>query len=134
MLDVRCTVYGSFLNYKTCFMDSEEMKNRTKQFAINVGVLTQGLPVSQINKAYSNQIIRSSSSVGANYRASRRAKSNADFINKLKIVEEELDESLFFLELLVFFNQPQKEVIGILYREGETLLKIIVASIISSRK
>ena len=115
-------------------MDSEEMKNRTKQFAINVGVLTQGLPVSQINRAYSNQIIRSSSSVGANYRASRRAKSNADFTNKLKIVEEELDESLFFLELLAFFNQPQKEGIGILYREGETLLKIIVASIISSRK
>ena len=115
-------------------MDSEEMKNRTKQFAINVGVLTQELPVSQINRAYSNQIIRSSSSVGANYRASRRAKSNADFINKLKIVEEELDESLFFLELLAFFNQPQKEDIAILYREGETLLKIIVASIISSRK
>ncbi len=127
-------MYGSFLNYKTGFMDSEEMKNRTKQFAINVGVLTQGLPISQINRAYSNQIIRSSSSVGANYRASRRAKSNADFINKLKIVEEELDESLFFLELLAFFNQPQKEEIGILYREGETLLKIIVASIISSRK
>lgn len=100
-------------------MDSEEMKSRTKQFAINVGVLTQGLSVSQINRAYSNQIIRSSSSVGANYRASRRAKSNADFINKLKIVEEELDESLFFLELLAFFNQPQKEDIGILYREGE---------------
>ena len=93
-------------------MDSEEMKRRTKQFAINVGVLTQGLPDSQIN----------------------RAKSNADFINKLKIVEEELDESLFFLELLAFFNQPQKEDIGILYREGETLLKIIVASIVSSRK
>ncbi len=55
-------------------MDSEEMKRRTKQFAINVGVLTQGLPDSQINRAYNNQIIRSSSSVGANYRASRRAK------------------------------------------------------------
>ena len=115
-------------------MDAEEMKSRTKQFAIVVGVLTQSLPYSQINKAYSNQIIRSSSSVGANYRASRRAKSNADFINKLKIVEEELDESLFFLELIVFFNQPQKQEISTLYREGETLLKIIVASIVSSRK
>jgi four helix bundle protein len=78
-------------------MDSEEMKRRTKQFAIDVGILTQSFPESQINRAYCNQIIRSSSSVGANYRASRRAKSNADFINKLKIVEEELDESLFFL-------------------------------------
>lgn len=77
-------------------MDSEEMKSRTKLFAINVALLTQKLPESQINRPYINQIIRSSSSVGANYRASRRAKSNADFINKLKIVEEELDESLFF--------------------------------------
>ena len=115
-------------------MDSEEMKRRTKMFAINVALLTQKLPLTTVNNPYINQIIRSSSSVGANYRASRRAKSNADFINKLKIVEEELDESLFFLELLAFFNQPQKEDFGILYREGETLLKIIVASIVSSRK
>lgn len=110
------------------------MKRRTKMFAINVALLTQKLPDSQINRSYINQIIRLSSSVGANYRASRRAKSNADFINKLKIVEEELDESLFFLELLAFFNQPQKEEISILYIEGETLLKKIVASIVSSRK
>lgn len=115
-------------------MDPEEMKRRTKQFAVNIGILTQGLSESQINRAYSNQIIRSSSSVGANYRASRRAKSNADFINKLKIVEEELDESLFFLELLEVFNQPQKENITNLHSEGETLLRIIVASIISLRK
>lgn len=81
-------------------MDSEEMKRRTKTFAINVARLTQKVPDNVINRAYKSQIIRSSSSVGANYRASRRAKSKPDFINKLKIVEEELDESLFFLELL----------------------------------
>jgi four helix bundle protein len=102
-------VYGSFLNYKTGFMDSEEMKTRTKQFAINIGVLTQGLPISQINRAYSNQIIRSSSSVGANYRASRRAKSNADFINKLKIVEEELDESYFLWNCWHFSTNLKKK-------------------------
>ena len=115
-------------------MDSEEMKRRTKLFAVNTAFLTMKLPDSLVNLAYKRQIVRSSSSVGANYRASRRAKSNADFINKLKIVEEELDESLFFLELLEVFNQSEKEEIGVLYREGETLLKIIVASIISSRK
>ena len=115
-------------------MDSEEMKRRTKLFAINVALLTQKLPESQIKRPYINQVIRSSSSVGANYRASRGARSNADFINKLKIVEEELDESLFFLELLEFFNQFVKEEIKTLHEEGETLLKIIVASIISSRK
>ena len=85
-------------------MDAEEIKRRTKKFAIDVGRLTLQLERNDLNRNYSNQIIRSSSSVGANYRASRRAKSTADFINKLKIVEEELDESLFFLELLFEFN------------------------------
>ena len=67
-------------------MDAEEMKRRTRLFAINVARLTQKLPDTQVNKAYKGQIIRSSSSVGANYRASRRAKSKPDFINKLRIV------------------------------------------------
>jgi four helix bundle protein len=114
-------------------MDAEEMKRRTKLFAINVAKLTQKLPDTQINKIYKGQIIRSGSSVGANYRASRRAKSKPDFINKLKIVEEELDESLFFLELLLEFNNPFEGEINELYTEGETLLKIIVSSIVSSR-
>lgn len=115
-------------------MTAEEMKIRTKQFAINIAKLALELPYNEVNKPYKSQIIRSSSSVGANYRASRRAKSNADFINKLKIVEEELDESLFFLELLVEFNPDKKEKIAELYIEGEAFLKIIVASIVSSRK
>jgi four helix bundle protein len=79
------------------FMTSEEMIRRIKQFAINVARLTQQLPDTTINKIYKGQIIRSSSSAAANYRASQRAKSKPDFINKRKIVEEELDETLFFL-------------------------------------
>jgi len=104
-------------------MDSEEMKQRTKMFAINVARLTEKLSDSAINRAYKSQIIRSSSSVGANYRASRRAKSKPDFINKLKIVEEELDESLFFLELLTEFNQSFKDEITTLHQDGETLYR-----------
>ena len=115
-------------------MDSEEMKRRTKLYAIDVAKLTERLTDTQVNRAYKGQIIRSSGSVGANYRASRRAKSKADFINKLKIVEEELDESLFFLELLVEFNKSFEMEINDLYKEGETLLKIIVSSIVSSRQ
>ena len=69
-------------------MDSEEMKRRTKQFAINITKLVQQLPDTQVNRVYKGQIIRSASSTGANYRASRRAKSKPGFINKLKIVEE----------------------------------------------
>ena len=114
-------------------MDAEEMKRRTKLFAINVAKLMQKLPDTLVNRIYKGQIIRSSSSAGANYRASRRAKSKPDFINKLKIVEEELDEILFFLELILEFNPSFEAEINDLYKEGETLLKIIVSSIVSSR-
>jgi len=78
----------------------ELMKNRTKKFALDCWILCSKLPKSREFNAYVSQLIRCSSSVGANYRALQRAKSNADFINKLKIIEEEADESLFFLELL----------------------------------
>ena len=72
------------------------MKRRTKAFAVNVAKLSQKLPDNIINKIYRGQIIRSSSSAGANYRASRRAKSKPDFINKLKIVEEDLMKAYSF--------------------------------------
>jgi four helix bundle protein len=114
-------------------MNAEEMKRRTKQFSIDVGHFILSLPHKDLNRNYSNQLIRSSSSVGANYRAVRRAESKADFINKLKIVEEELDESIFFLELLLEFNQDKRAVIIKISEEGEQLLKIIVASINTSR-
>lgn len=115
-------------------MDAIEMIKRTKQFAIDCGHLILTLPTNVANNAYSGQLIRSSSSVGANYRATRRAKSKADFINKFKIVEEELDESLFFLELIVEFNKEKRNKIALLYKEGEEILKIVVASIKTLRK
>lgn len=74
-------------------MDAEELKLRTKQFAIDVARLTPSLPENRVNNAYCNQIVRSASSTGASYRAVQRTKLKADHINKLKIVEEELDES-----------------------------------------
>ncbi|MBS1935430.1 MAG: four helix bundle protein [Bacteroidetes bacterium] len=110
-------------------MNAEEIKMRTKQFSIDVASLILTLERNDLNRNYNNQLIRSGSSVGANYRATRRAKSKADFINKLKIVEEELDESLFFLELLYEFNNSQQEFISRIHSEGEQLLKIIVATI-----
>jgi four helix bundle protein len=87
-----------------------------------------------MNKAYTTQLVRSSSSVGANYSATRRAKSDADFVNKLKIVEEEADEAIYFLRLLNEFNEPHKETISKLISEGTEILKIIVASIITTRE
>src|SRR5437773_7361205 len=108
-------------------MDKEALKNRFKVFAIKVAELIQDMPESKINRPYFNQLIRSSSSTGANYRAACRAKSASDFINKLKIVEEETDESIYFLELLQHFNHTFHDRIGILLKEGNELISIIVS-------
>ena len=67
------------------------------------------LPYSSVNKQYISQIIRSSASVAANYSAASRGKSDKDFLNKLKICEEECDETQFWLELLVEFNPDYRE-------------------------
>lgn len=115
-------------------MNSEDLKKRFKKFAIDVALLIIDLPKNTINIPYSNQLIRASSSPGANYRAACRAKSSADFINKLKIVEEELDESIYFMELLQYFNKNFSEKLNALIKEGDELLAITVKSLITSRQ
>ncbi len=90
------------------FMDKHDLKSRLKQLAIQTGWLCMKLPKFLINKVYYSQLIRCSSSSAANYRAACRGKSKADFINKLRIVEEELDESMFFYEMLAEFNPDNK--------------------------
>ncbi len=82
-----------------------------------------------------NQLLRCSSSIAANYRAAIRAKSNADFINKLKIVEEEADESQFFLELLSKINSNEQlhPEIDRLTKEVDELISIFVASLKTAR-
>ena len=122
--------------YKQIFyFMKEELKSRTKEFAKSVWKQCQFLGNEFYD--YKRQLIRCSSSVGANYRAACRAKSKKDFINKLKIVEEELDESLYFIELITElsenprFNSEEWEII---YNEGNKLLAIIVKSLITLRK
>lgn len=111
----------------------EIMLKRTKKFAIDCWILCSKLPKSREYNAYVNQLIRCSSSVGANYRASQRAKSTADFINKLKIVEEESDESHYFLELLSEVSNYQKtninEDLKMLLQEYNEITSIIVSAI-----
>jgi four helix bundle protein len=77
-------------------MTAEQMKHRTKSFAIETAKLILLLESNRINNAYTNQLIRSSSSVGANYRAAQRAKSTADFINKLKILKKKQTRVFIF--------------------------------------
>ena len=107
----------------------QDLKVRYKKFAIEIAILIQKLPKSIVNNAYSNQLIRSSSSPGTNYRAACRAKSTADFINKLKIVDEELDESIYFLELLEYFNPDLMPDFKLTIKEGNELLAITVQSL-----
>ena len=82
-------------------MTRDEMKARTKAYANRIVKLCEALPDRWVARTLGGQLLRSGTSVGANYRAVCRAKSTADFLNKLRIVEEECDESLFWMELLV---------------------------------
>lgn len=114
-------------------MNAEMLKERTKKFAVEIARMCEGLPPRISLLAYSKQLIRCSSSVGANYRAACRAKSLPDFINKLKIVEEEADESIYFMELIEALECSSKEKLAPLKKEGTELLCILVASIKTAR-
>jgi four helix bundle protein len=81
-------------------MDSEELKKRTKQFALRMLQLAESLPRTPSGRVLANQIAKCGTSVAANYRAACRGKSTADFIAKLGTVEEEADESAFWLEFI----------------------------------
>ena len=110
-------------------MDKKELQRRFKGLAIKTAKLCIKLPFNAANKVYIDQIIRSSTSSAANYRSACRAKSKADFINKLKIVEEELDETMFFYEMIAEFNSEIKKELREHFIEANQLLSIIVASI-----
>jgi four helix bundle protein len=81
-------------------MDKTELKKRTKKFTVDIIKFVDTLPSGRAVNILVNQLLRSSSSVGANYRAACRGKSMPDFINKIVIVEEEADESMFWLEVM----------------------------------
>ena len=81
-------------------MNPDEFKKRTKAFAVRIIKLVDSLPSSRSTNVIANQLMRSGTSVGANYRAVCRAKSKADFISKLGNVEEECDETIYWMELL----------------------------------
>jgi len=115
-------------------MTEKELKTKTKNIAVSVANLCQKLPVNRVNNTYIGQVLRSSASMGANYRAAGRAKSTKDFIYKLQVVEEETDETMYFLELLAEFNEKYRSEMRSIYIESETILKIAVASIKTSLK
>jgi four helix bundle protein len=116
-------------------MDKIDFQKRTKYFAINVIRFTKLLPERVIESdVFKRQIIRSASSTAANYRASCRAKSQKDFISKMTIVEEECDETLFWLEMIEECELVKSDVISSLKSEANEILSMVVASIITSKK
>lgn len=109
-------------------MTREEMKERTKAYANRVVKLCSALPNNWVAQTLGKQLLRSGTSVGANYRSVCRAKSTLDFINKLRIVEEECDESLFWMELLVDNEIIKSSRLAGLMKEANEILSITVAS------
>jgi len=115
-------------------MDSSKLKARTKAFAVEIIKLVSKLPETQIAGILGKQLTRCGTSVGANYRSSCRAKSRADFISKMGIVEEEADEAVYWMELLVESGLIKADSITELLKEADELIAIAVSSIKTARK
>jgi four helix bundle protein len=111
-------------------MNAEDFRKRTKRFAIRVIQFVEGLPNSGAAYAIGGQLVRAGTSVGANYRSACMARSRADFIAKMKIVEEECDESLYWLELI---DETGRLPVGDLVKEADDFLAMVVASIKTAR-
>jgi len=115
-------------------MKNENLKARTKDYALRIIRLVGTLPSNRTTDVIAKQLLRCGTSVGANYRAACRAKSNADFIAKMGIVEEEADESLYWMELLISGDIVPESRLSDLMNEGNEIVAIIVASIRTARK
>ena len=109
-------------------MNTDELKIRTKKFALRIIKLVESLPKSRTADVIGKQLLRSGTSVGANYRAACRARSQADFISKITIVEEESDESCYWLELIEESNLMKKELLKDIMKEASELTAIFTAS------
>jgi four helix bundle protein len=109
------------------------MKARTKSFALRIIKLVEALPSNRTADVVGKQLVRSGTSVGANYRAACRAKSNADFMAKMGTVEEEADESAFWLEVIVESGLMKEELVKDLLDEADQIVAIIVSSINAAR-
>lgn len=110
-------------------MDEKIFKARTKKLAVAIIKQMDKLPRSRAADVVAKQVIRSGTSIGANYRAACRAKSTADMINKLKIVEEESDETEYWLEILIEASLAPEDQIAIIFKETDEILAMTVASI-----
>ena len=115
-------------------MNNENLKQRTRQFALDVIKLVEGLPQRDtVNDVLGKQLLRSGTSVAANYRAATRARSSADFISKMTVVEEEADESVLWIDLLEASHRLRSDLARPLMKEAGELTAIAVASVRTAR-
>src|SRR5271157_3364664 len=112
---------------------SQDLKARTKQFALRILRMYRALPAKEEARILGKQVLRSGTSVGANYRAACRARSRAEFIAKLGIVLEEADETVFWLELLLEGGIVKSEKLDNLLKEAQELTSIFVTSICTAK-
>ena len=115
-------------------MTSDELKLRTKRFALRVIKLVAALPKTTAGKAIGGQLVRSGTSVGANYRAACRGRSKAEFIAKMGTCEEEADESVYWMELIIEGELLKKLQVQPLLQEAEELTRIFAQSRISASR
>jgi four helix bundle protein len=115
-------------------LNAERVRKRTRDFALRVIRLVEALPKTKTADVIGRQLLRCGTSVGANYRASCRAKSVADFIAKMGIVEEEADESIYWIELLVDSGLIKRERVENLLNEVDQIVAIVVSSIKTARR
>lgn len=114
-------------------MDSRELKERTKQFALRIIRVVDALPKTTSGRAIGNQLVRAGTAVGANYRAACRGRSRAEFIAKLGVVIEEADECGYWLELIMETGLLPRSRIEPLHQEANELAAIFVASVQTSK-
>lgn len=115
-------------------MSHDNLKERTRKFALDIIELVDALPNDRISKVLGNQLLRSGTSVGANYGSANRAKSPADFIAKMGIVEEEADEAAYWVDLLEAVRRLPAAKARPLMQEAGELTAIAIASIRTARR
>jgi four helix bundle protein len=114
-------------------MNKEKMKERFKNYSLNIIKFSEILPKNRVTDIFARQLIRSGTSVGANYFAACRARSRAEFIAKMGIVEEEADETIYWLELLSDSDIVKHDQVDILLKEANEILSMVVQSIKTAR-
>src|SRR5580698_5422353 len=105
-----------------------DLKSRTKTFALNIIKLVKSLPDDKVGRVLGNQILRSGTSVAANYRSACKARSKADFISKITVVEEEADETSLWLELIMESDTLNNDLTKSLHKESNELTAIFTSS------